>query len=506
LIDVALLSVIRRWHLREGVSIREIARRTKLSRNTIRKYLANGTLQPVYPKRKTPSKLDPYSAMLSSWLERESTRGRKQRRNWRQLFDDLVALGYRGSYDRVAAFSRAWERQRDEHARTSRGAFVPLIFAPGEAFQFDWSEDWAVVGGERQKLAVAQFKLCHSRAFLLRAYPQQTHEMLFDAHNHAFAVFGGIPKRGIYDNMKTAVDEIGRGKARTVNARFRAMTGHFLFEPDFCNPAAGWEKGQIEKTVQDSRPRIWHEVPKFADLAELNAWLERRCVAQWHSIRHPEQRERTVAEVWEDERSHLMQAPPPFDGFVEDMKRVSPTCLVSFERNRYSVPASFANRPVSLRAYAERIAIVAEGQVVAEHARVFSKGHDRPARTIYDWRHYLTVIQRKPGALRNGAPFAQLPDGFRRLQAMLLKRAGGDREMVEILSLVLHHDEEAVLCAVELALESGVVSKEHVLNLLRRLTEADAPAPIDAPSGLTLLEEPEANVTRYDHLRGAAHG
>ncbi len=503
---MALLSVIRRWHLREKVSIREIARRTKLSRNTIRKYLANGTLQPVYPKRKSPSKLDPYSAMLSSWLERESTRGRKQRRNWRQLFDDLVALGYRGSYDRVAAFARAWERQRDEHARTSRGTFVPLIFAPGEAFQFDWSEDWAVVGGERQKLAVAQFKLSHSRAFLLRAYPQQTHEMLFDAHNHAFAVFGGIPKRGIYDNMKTAVDEIGRGKARTVNARFRAMTGHFLFETDFCNPAAGWEKGQIEKTVQDSRPRIWHEVPKFADLAELNAWLERRCVAQWHSIRHPEQRERTVAEVWEDEQPHLMQAPPPFDGFVEDMKRVSPTCLVSFERNRYSVPASFANRPVSVRAYAERIVVVAEGQIVAEHARVFSKGHDRPARTIYDWRHYLTVIQRKPGALRNGAPFAQLPDGFRRLQALLLKRPGGDREMVEILSLVLHHDEEAVLCAVELALEGGVVSKEHVLNVLRRLTEADAPAPIDAPSGLTLLEEPEANVTRYDHLRGAAHG
>jgi transposase len=505
-IDVALLSVIRRWHLREGVSIREIARRTKLSRNTIRKYLANGTLQPVYPKRKSPSKLDPYSAMLSSWLERESTRGRKQRRNWRQLFDDLVALGYRGSYDRVAAFARAWERQRDEQARTSRGTFVPLIFAPGEAFQFDWSEDWAVVGGERQKFAVAQFKLCHSRAFLLRAYPQQTHEMLFDAHNHAFAVFGGIPKRGIYDNMKTAVDEIGRGKARTVNARFRAMTGHFLFEPDFCNPAAGWEKGQIEKTVQDSRPRIWHEVPKFADLPALNTWLERRCVAQWHTIRHPEQRERTVAEVWEDERPLLMQAPPPFDGFVEDMKRVSPTCLVAFERNRYSVPASFANRPVSVRAYAERLVIVAEGQVVAEHARVFSKGHDRPARTLYDWRHYLTVIQRKPGALRNGAPFAELPEGFRRLQALLLKRPGGDREMVEILSLVLHHDEEAVLCAVELALESGAVSKEHVLNLLRRLLEAEAPPPIDAPSHLTLLEEPEANVTRYDHLRGATHG
>lgn len=502
MIDVALLSVIRRWYLREGISIREIARRTKLSRNTIRKYLMSGELEPVYPKRRSPSKLDPYAEMLSSWLERESTRGRKRRRNWRQLYGDLAALGYPGSYDRVAAFARAWELQQ---TRTSRGTFVPLRFAPGEAFQFDWSEDWAVVGGERVKLSVAQFKLCHSRAFMMRAYPLQTHEMLFDAHNHALGALGGVPKRGIYDNMKTAVDKVGRGKARTVNARFRAMTGHFLFEAEFCTPAAGWEKGQIEKNVRDARPRIWHEVPRFADLHALNAWLERRCVALWYEIRHPEQAHRTIAEVWVEEQEHLMKMPPPFDGFVEDTKRVSPTCLVAFDRNRYSVPASFANRPVSVRAYADRVVIVAEGQVVAEHARMFTRGHDRPARTVYDWHHYLAVIQRKPGALRNGAPFAELPEGFRRLQAVLLKRPGGDREMVEVLSLVLHHDEDAVLCAVELSLESGVVSKEHVLNLLSRLLEADAPRPIDTPARLTLLEEPKADVDRYDDLRGCTH-
>ena len=113
---MALLSVIRRWHLREGVSIREIARRTKLSRNTIREYLANGDLEPAYPKRRSPSKLDPHVEMLSSWLVRESTRSRKQRRNLRQLYGDLVALGYRGSYDRVAAFARAWRQQQQEAA------------------------------------------------------------------------------------------------------------------------------------------------------------------------------------------------------------------------------------------------------------------------------------------------------------------------------------------------------------------------------------------------------
>jgi hypothetical protein len=163
----------------------------------------------------------------------------------------------------------------------------------------------------------------------------------------------------------------------------------------------------------------------------------------------------------------------PFDGYVEYTKRVSSTCLIHLERNRYSAPASFANRPVSLRVYPARLVVVAEGQIVCEHPRVIDRTHNGPGRTIYDWRHYLAVIQRKPGALRNGAPFLELPDAFGRLQQHLLRRPGGDREMVEILALVLHHDEQAVLVAVELALEDGVPSKTHILNRLHR-TKAEA--------------------------------
>lgn len=133
---------------------------------------------------------------------------------------------------------------------------------------------------------------------------------------------------------------------------------------------------------------------------------------------------------------------------------------------------------------------------------MFCTRHDRVPRTVYDWRHYLAVIQRKPGALRNGAPFAELPAAFQRLQASLLKRPGGEREIVEILSLVLHHDEQAVLQAVTQALESGAVSKQHVLN---RLLDAPPVASVDAPGRLRLAREPEANVTRYDRLRRRTH-
>ena len=484
---MGFLSVIRRWALRDKMPIREIARRTGLSRNTIKKYLREDAIEPKFKTPSRPSKLDPYADRLSAWLLAQTRKSRKERRNVKLMYEDLVKLGYDGSYERVAAFARAWRADRHRaELTTGRGTFVPLVFQPGEAFQFDWSEDWATIGGERVKLQVAHTKLSHSRAFIVRAYPLQTHEMLFDAHWHAFRAFGGIPGRGIYDNMKTAVDRVGRGKQRDVNARFKAMASHYVFEPEFCNPAAGWEKGQVEKNVRDARNRLWQVMPVFKDLEELNQWLEDRCIALWSETAHREL-PGSIADAWEAEKPLLMVLPPAFDGFVEHSKRVSPTCLITFERNRYSVPASFANRPVSLRVYPERLVIVAEGQTVCTHARIIDRSH------------------RKPGALRNGAPFTEMPDIFRRLQDHMLRKEGGDREMVDILSLVLHHDESAVLRAVELALEAGVPTKTHILNLLHRLIDpkqTDHPE-IDPPDALALETAPKANVDRYDDLRQA---
>lgn len=503
---MALLSVIRRWHFREKLSIREISRRTGLSRNTIRKYLRADTVEPKFKVPARPSRLDPFADRLSAWLKVESRKPRKQKRTVKQLHADLVSLGYDGSYGRVAAFARAWKADRQRELQASgRGTFVPLVFEPGEAFQFDWSEDWAIIGGERTKLRVAHAKLSYSRAFVVRAYFLQTHEMLFDAHNHAFRVLGGVPRRGIYDNMRTAIDRAGRGKDRDVNARFLSMASHFLFEPEFCNPASGWEKGQVEKNVQDARHRLFQPIPRFPSLQALNDWLEQRCKELWAQTAHGRMCG-TIADVRAEEAEALMQVARPFDGFVEYTKRVSPTCLVHLERNRYSVPAPFANRPVSLRVYPERIVVATEGQIVCEHRRIIDRSHDRPGQTVYDWRHYLAVVQRKPGALRNGAPFADLPDAFRMLQQHLLKRPGGDREMVEILALVLQHDEQAVLSAVEMALEAGVPTKTHVLNLLHRLIDGKpvVPPTVSAPQALALSNEPKADVERYDALRKTA--
>ena len=249
-------------------------------------------------------------------------------------------------------------------------------------------------------------------------------------------------------------------------------------------------QGQVEKNVRDARHRMWQVAPVFPDLVALNDWLEERGKQLWTETPHGTL-QGSIADVWATEKPALMPLTTMFDGLVEVRKRVSPTCLITFDGEEdqqtirgivcptqgYSVPASFANRPVSLRIYPERLVVVAEGHVVCTHERVVDRSHRKPGRFIYDWRHYLAVVQRKPGALRNGAPFLEMPEPFRKLQAKMQRQPGGDREMVDILSLVLHHvmpeacfqhDEQAVLRAVEMALQAGVPTKTHVLNLLHR--------------------------------------
>ena len=206
---------------------------------------------------------------------RRPGKSRKQKRTTKQLHADLAALGYDGSYNRVAAFARDWKAARQQEQRTcGRGVFVPLAFLPGEAFQFDWSEDWAIIAGERTKLQVAHVKLSYSRAFILRAYPQQTHEMLFDAHNHAFRVLGALPRRGIYDNMRTAVDKVGCGKGAPSQ---RALLSHGQPLPvrgGVLQSGFRLGEGADRENVQDARHRLWQPMPHFPSLDALNDWLE----------------------------------------------------------------------------------------------------------------------------------------------------------------------------------------------------------------------------------------
>jgi len=449
------------------------------------------------PNDKAPGLLDPYKEQLTQWLKADARRSKRERRTIDAHFQAIRAMGYSGGKTQVYTFCRQYKQEQSQ-APIGVG-FVPLHFELGEAFQFDWSTEYLAIGGLRRRLEVAHVKLAASRAYVLLAYYAQAHEMLFDAHARAFAAFGGVPRRGIYDNMKTAVDKVGKGKARSVNARFEAMTGHYLFEADFCNVASGWEKGQVEKNVQDRRRHIWREASemRWHSLAELNAWLLKACVESWQELPHPEWATLTVADVWQDERTRLMALPQPFDGYVEQPTRVTSTALIHFQRNRYSVPCEWVNAVVSLRAYADTLRLVGPQGEVVDLPRSFERDQ-----TFYDWQHYIGLVQRKPGALRNGAPFKTMPAPLQELQRQLLKNPGGDRVMAQVLSAVPLHGVEAVLVAVELALQAGRVSGEHVLNTLSRLKEpCTMVAAVQTP--LTLQVPPQANTSRYDGLRDA---
>ena len=493
---MSMYAKVRRMHFREKAPINEIARRTSLSRNTIKKWLKEPERAELkYARPSKATKLDPFIAELRQALEVDAHRPKRDRRTLLVLFRDLKSHGYSGSYSRLTVNVRRWLAQAG--AVTARSAYVPLQFEWGEAFQFDWSEEGIVIGGIYRRIRLAHMKLCASRAFWLAAYPGEGHEMLFDAHTQALAGLGGVARRGIYDNMKTAVDKVGKGKERIVNARFAAMCSHYLIDADFCNVAAGWEKGRVEKDVQDSRRGIWQDAlaERFASFAELNAWLAVRCPAAWHASAHPDFPGMTIAEAHEHEQSHLMPMPSRFDGYVELIARVSSTCLVTVKRNRYSVPCELAGHRVSVHLYPERIVVCAEQHIVAEHARCLDRDQ-----FVYNWLHYIPLIERKPGALRNGAPFAELPAPLLTLKRALLRHAGGDRVMAKVLTAVPTFGLDAVLVAVELVIESGAISADHVLNVLARLRQT--PSVDGVETTLKLTQEPIADPHRYDRLHG----
>ena len=494
MITMEMLGKIRRMYLRDKLSLHEIAKRTGLSRNTLRRWLRTPeeVQVPVYSRPQALGKLGAFTGELEQALQADGHRSKQNRRTAKALFAQIQAAGYAGGYSAVTDFTRAWRGS----AGKAPHAFVPLSFELGEAFQFDWSEEGLVVGGIYYRLQVSHLKLCASRAFWLVAYPSQGHEMLFDAHTRSFAALGGIARRGIYDNMKTAVDKVKKGKGRVVNARFAVMCAHYLFDADFCNVASGWEKGVVEKNVQDSRRRIWLDAQQcqFGSFEALNAWLGERCRALWSEIRHPEYKQFSVLEMLAQELPEMMPMPAAFDGYVEREARVSSTCLVSVQRNRYSVPCEFAGQRVSTRLYPTRISVVANGAVVASHDRVVSRGQ-----TCYDWRHYIALVQRKPGALRNGSPFADMPAPLKQLKLGLLRHPGGDRVMAQVLAAVPTAGLEAVLVAVELVIESGALSAGHVLNVLARLNASALPETVQTT--LQLADAPLANTGRYDSLR-----
>jgi transposase len=500
---VETIRKIRCAHQRDGKSIRQIAREFYLSRNTVKKVLRGDATEFTYTRTaQLLPKLGPFTETLEARLTADAAQPARERRTAQVLYDELQREGYAGGYDSVRRYVQKWRRRTDGHPVT---VYIPQAFDPGEAYQFDWSHEQVELGGVLVKVKVAHFRLCHSRQCFCVAYHRESLEMLLDAHVRAFAFFGGSCRRGIYDNLKTVVTKILLGKDRTFQRRFVQLASHYLVEPVACTPAAGWEKGQVENQVGFLRGRLFVPRLKFDTLADLNTWLADRCRILAAGTRHPEERDRTVAEVFAEEHPRLLSVSVPFDGCKELPVRISTTALVAFDANRYSVQATAVGRPALLRAYAARIVIVQDGAVIAEHPRAFGRGQ-----VVYDPWHYLPVLQRKPGALRNGAPFRDwdLPASLTALREALGRQADGDRQFVGILGAVPTYGLETVEAACAEALAMRAPSRTVVLSLLSRLHETPPIPPADLPPHLpTLQTPPVADCRRYEALLtgGGAH-
>ena len=495
---VETIAKIRRAYFVQQKPIKAICRELHVSRKVVRKVIRSGATEFRYERAVQPQpKMGPWRERLEELLLANEARPDRERLTLIRLYEELRERGYDGGYDTVRRYAKAW---RQERGSATVQAYVPLSFAPGEAYQFDWSHEIVVLDGVTTTVKVAHVRLCHSRMLFVRAYPRESQEMVFDAHDRAFALFKGACARGIYDNMKTAVETVFLGKDRAYNRRFLQMCAHYLVEPVACTPASGWEKGQVENQVGMVRERFFTPRLRFQGYEDLNAWLLERCIAHAKAHRHPELPETTVWAAFEAERPHLVPYAGRFDGFHAVPAAVSKTCLVRFDNNKYSVRASAVGRPVEIQAYADRIVVRQDGVAVAEHARRFGRGA-----TVYDPWHYVPVLARKPGALRNGAPFKDwvLPGAIERIRRKLKGAEDGDRQMVAILSAVLTDGLAAVEAACAEAIAEGVHSADVILNILARQRDPGPAVTILTPEALRLRHEPAADCHRYDTLRRA---
>jgi transposase len=456
------IAKIRRLYHVNGKGFKTIARELNLSKNTVKKIIRSDETQFKYERQEQGYPvLGSYIDKLKEKLEHDINEPKRRKRTARKIYAELILEGYEGSYDAVHDFVLQWKR---ENKKALPKAFIPLEFGAGEAFQFDWSEEEIKLKGILTRIKVAHIRLCYSRYFMMIAYPNEQLEMVMDAHNKAFQFFSGVCHKGIYDNMKTAVKTVLLGKQREFNKRFLQMCSHYLFEPIACTPASGWEKGQVENQVSTGRLNFFTPLISVESLEELNIILERNCIEWAKNHLHPEQKEKTVFDMYQEEMFMLIPYRGNFDNYKVENQVLSPYCFIQYATNCYSAECAYVGKPVEIRIYAKEIAIYYRDKRIGHHKRSFER-----YKRIYDPWHYVPLLERKPGALRNGAPFKQmdLPNGIQKVREHLSAYPDGDRRFIRILLAVMQYNLTTVENACSEALSDGGCNDTVILKKLQ---------------------------------------
>jgi len=411
-------------------------------------------------QRQQPAKrprLGPWIGVIDAILEEDKIRPAKQRHTAKRILDRLRdEHGFTGGYTIVKDYVRT---------ATLRGRemFVPLRHPAGEA-QVDFGEALVVIAGVERKAHYLVMDLPHSDDCFVVAFPAETTEAFLEGHVRAFAYFGGVPTRILYDNTKIAVAKILGGIERQRTRAFSELQSHYLFADKFGRPAKGNDKGKVEGLVGYARRNFMVPIPRYPSWETFNAHLEQQC------RRRRERRLRghteTIGERFEHDRAALLPLPiAPYEACEKVAARVSSLALVRYRGNDYSVPTRHGHLQVLVRGYVHEVTIACASEVIARHPR----SYEREA-VIFDPLHYLALLEQKTRALDQAAPLAgwDLPPCFailrRLLEARLNKHAS--REYVQVLRLLETFSIEELTLAIEDALQLGTIGFDAVKHLL----------------------------------------
>lgn len=449
---------VRIAHFKEGKSRRRIARDFGISRDSVSRMLAHAS-PPGY-RRTAPirrPKLDGFTEHIDQWLREDVGRPRKQRHTAKRIFDRLRAeFGFKGGYTIVKDYVR-------EHERRGREMFVPLHHAPGHA-QADFGEALVLIGGVEQKAHYFAFDLPYSDACYIRAYPAATAEAWMDGHVHAFAFFGRVPQSILYDNDRCLVARILADGTRKRAALFSGFLSHYLIRDRYGRPGKGNDKGSVEGLVGWARRNFMVPLPSFATWEAFNSWLEEQCRQRQADILRGHTQ--TIGQRLQRDLETMSALPAaPFEACDQATGRVNSLSLVRYKTNDYSVPVAYGHREVWIRGYVDRIVIGCAGEIVARHPRSYERED-----MVFDPVHYLSLLEKKIGALDQAAPLAdwQLPEAFHTLRRLLEARMikVGRREYVQILRLLESFDLDDLHAAVKNALRMGTIGFDAVKHLV----------------------------------------
>ena len=402
-------------------------------------------------------KLAAWQGVIDAILEEDKQRPRKQRHTAKRIFERLRAeYQYSGGYTIVKDYVRGAKIGGQE-------MFVPLSHPPGEA-QADFGEALVVIAGRECKAHFMAFDLPYSDDCFVQAFPAETTEAFLEGHVRAFAYFGAVPTRILYDNTTLAVARIlGDGQRQKTRA-FSELQSYYLFAEKFGRPAKGNDKGKIENLVGYARRNFMVPIPRATSWEELNTQLAADCrVRRARRMRgHTE----TIAERFEGDQAAMLPLPAaPYEACEKVTLRVSSISLVRYRTNDYSVPTRFGHRQVLLKGYVHRVEIICGAEVIARHQRSYER-----ETAVYDPLHYLALLEQKSSALNQAAPLVgwQLPESFAELRRLLEARLSkhGSREYIQVLRLLETFALEEVTAAIEDAMRLGAISFDAVRHLV----------------------------------------